>query len=228
MIKYKNMGLINVKKYMKEAGLQSKEVADRMGVRAETISRWVSGTNNPGLEQVEELADILGVSISDILFKQKGMLIAGTRDFHGNVTFYNTMDKKRYMPILGMDVPEHRFCLELETHRQEDKHSYETFSNVHILKKIVSTSCYTMRSLVKITHGPQEFINKIIQGIVFPMPTKELLKGKLFYNIQRPETKDIITNVELEWATPLISRFYNRNHSEILDLSNVNNLNIDL
>jgi len=34
----------------------------------------------------------------------------------------------------------------------------------------------------------KEFINKIIQGIVFPMPTKELLKGKLFYNIQRPET----------------------------------------
>jgi len=222
------MGLINIKKYMKEAGLQSKEVADRMGVRAETISRWVSGTNNPGLEQAEELADILGVSISDILFKQKGMLIAGTRDFHGNVTFYNAMEKQRFMPILGMDVPEHRFCLELETHREEDKHSYDTFSNVHITNKVVSSSCYTMRSLVKITHGPQEFINKIIQGVVFPVVTKDNPKGKLSYNIQRPETKNVITNVYLEWGTPLISRFYNRNHSEILDLSNVDSRDLDI
>ena len=58
MNKYKSMGLINVKKYMKEAGLQSKEVAEKLGVRAETVSRWVSGTNNPGLDQAEQLADI--------------------------------------------------------------------------------------------------------------------------------------------------------------------------
>ena len=88
MNKYKSMGLLNVKKYMKDAGLQSKEVADRMGVRAETISRWVSGTNNPALSQTEELANILGVTVSDILFKQRGMRIAGTVNYKGEVEFY--------------------------------------------------------------------------------------------------------------------------------------------
>ena len=33
MNKYKNMGLVNIKKYMKSAGMQSKEVADKMAVR---------------------------------------------------------------------------------------------------------------------------------------------------------------------------------------------------
>ena len=61
MNKYKNMGLVNITKYMKSAGMQSKEVADRMAVRPETISRWASGTHNPGLEQAEQLAEILGV-----------------------------------------------------------------------------------------------------------------------------------------------------------------------
>ena len=29
-------------------------------------------------------------------------------------------------------------------------------------------------------------------------------------------------NLELEWATPLLSLFYNRNQSEVLDLIDVN------
>lgn len=218
MIKYRNMGLHNIKKYMKDAGLQSKEVADRMGVRAETVSRWVSGTNNPGIEQAEQLAELLGVSVSDIMFKQKAMLIAGKRDYHGNVTFFNAMEKKRYMPIPGTDVPKHRFCLEVETHQQEDKHSYDTFSNIHIENKIVATSCYTMRSLMLIKDGPKELINKIICGVIYPMPIQNITKGITTFNIQRPQTKEIITSVQLEWATPVLSRFYNRNHSEVHDL----------
>ena len=95
MNKYKNMGLVNIKKYMKSAGMQSKEVADRMAVRPETISRWASGTHNPGLEQAEQLAEILGVSITDILFKQRGMLVAGTRDYHGNVVMFDNMQQKQ-------------------------------------------------------------------------------------------------------------------------------------
>ena len=124
MNKYKSMGLTNVKKYMKEAGLQSKEVAEKLGVRAETVSRWVSGTNNPGLDQAEQLADILGVTISDILFKQRGMRIAGSVNYDGIASFTNSMEDNTYLTMPGMDCPAHRFCLQVDTHQQEDKHSY--------------------------------------------------------------------------------------------------------
>ena len=75
-----------------------------------------------------------------------------------------------------------------------------------------------MRSLVLIKDGPKELINKIICGVIYPMPSLNITKGICTFNIQRPQTKEIITNVQLEWATPVLSRFYNRNHSEVHDL----------
>jgi len=224
MNKYKSMGLINIKKYMKEAGLQSKEVAERMNVRPETISRWASGTHNPGFDQAEQLANILNVSMSDILFKHRGMLIAGTRDYDGNVTMFDSVQQPQYLPIPGLDCPEHRFCLRVETHQQEDKHSYDSFSNVFIKQKVVSDTCYTMRSLVKIKNGPKEFIGKIIQGVIFPMPNND--KGVVLFNLQKCKTKEIIVNIELEWATPMLTRFYNRNKSEVNYLADPNNHDI--
>lgn len=224
MNKYKSMGLINIKKYMKEAGLQSKEVAERMNVRPETISRWASGTHNPGFDQAEQLANILNVSMSDILFKHRGMLIAGTRDYDGNVTMFDSVQQPQYLPIPGLDCPEHRFCLRVETHQQEDKHSYDSFSNVFIKQKVVSDTCYTMRSLVKIKNGPKEFIGKIIQGVIFPMPNND--KGVVLFNLQKCKTKEIIVNIELEWATPMLTRFYNRNKSEVNYLADPSNHDI--
>ena len=221
MNKYKNMGLVNIKKYMKSAGMQSKEVADRMAVRPETITRWAAGTHNPGLEQAEQLAEILGVSITDILFKQRGMLVAGTRDYHGNVVMFDNMQQKQYLTIPGLDVPKHRFCLKVETHQQEDKHSYDSFSNLDIKSKTINDTCYTMRSLCKIKNGPKEVIGKIMQGVIFPMPNND--KGILMFNLQRCKDKEILVNVELDWATPMLSRFYNRNRSEIHDLIDPSN-----
>ena len=221
MNKYKNMGLVNIKKYMKSAGMKSNEVADRMAVRPETISRWASGTHNPGLEQAEQLAEILGVSITDILFKQRGMLVAGTRDYHGNVVMFDNMQQKQYLTIPGLDVPKHRFCLKVETHQQEDKHSYDSFSNLDIKSKTINDTCYTMRSLCKIKNGPKEVIGKIMQGVIFPMPNND--KGILMFNLQRCKDKEILVNVELDCATPMLSRFYNRNRSEIHDLIDPSN-----
>tara|TARA_R110000787_G_scaffold155147_2_gene268859 strand:- start:183 stop:857 length:675 start_codon:yes stop_codon:yes gene_type:complete len=220
MNKYKSMGLLNVKKYMKEAGLQSKEVAEKLGVRAETVSRWVSGTNNPGLDQAEQLADILGVTISDILFKQRGMRIAGSVNYDGEVEFYDSMSEISYLPMPGMDTPSHRFCLQVDTHQQEDKHSYNSFSDIHINNKEVSSTCYTMRSLVKIKKGPEELVGKVNTGVLFPAPNAA--DGKLRFTLQRCKTKEIILDLELEWATPLLSRFYNRNQSEVLDIIDIN------
>ena len=214
------MGLVNIKKYMKDAGLQSKEVADKMNVRPETVSRWVSGINNPGLDQAEQLAEILGVSISDILFKQRGMRVAGTRNYHGEVTFFDSMEEKKFIPIPGHDCPPNRFCLMVDTHQQEDESSFDTYSDKHIKEKTICPSCYTMRSLVKIKNGPHQYIGKIMQGILFPNPNATV-KNTHLYSLQRPETKEVIVGLELEWATPLISRFYNQSDLIVLDIEDM-------
>jgi hypothetical protein len=81
-----------------------------------------------------------------------------------------------------------------------------------------------MRSLVKIKNGPKEFIGKIIQGVIFPMPNND--KGVVLFNLQKCKTKEIIVNIELEWATPMLTRFYNRNKSEVNYLADPNNHDI--
>lgn len=95
MIKYKSgLNLANLKNVIKQAGMQSKDVADQLGVRPETVSRWINGGAVPGFDQAEHLAEILNVSVSDIMFRNRGLLIAGTRDFHGNVTMYDSLEPK--------------------------------------------------------------------------------------------------------------------------------------
>ena len=59
-----------------------------------------------------------------------------------------------------------------------------------------------------------------MKGVLFPSPNTE--DGKLRFTLQRCKTKEVMLNLELEWATPLLSLFYNRNQSEVLDLIDVN------
>jgi hypothetical protein len=118
-----------------------------------------------------------------------------------------------------MDTPAHRFCLQVNTHQQEDKHSYLAFSDLDIKANKISAACYTMRSLVKIKNGPKVYIGKIMKGVLFPIPDNS--KG-LMFSLQKCITKQVILDLELEWATPLLSRFYNRNQSEVLDAIDIN------
>lgn len=41
-------------------------VAERLGVRQHTVSRWCSGSQVPGLEHVPELARLLGIPQRDV------------------------------------------------------------------------------------------------------------------------------------------------------------------
>jgi len=219
------MGLSNLKFHMKQKGLQSKELADLMGVRAETISRWITGAHSPGIDQAEQLAEVLGVSMSDILVRNlKGMRINGTRDYNGWVTFYDSMKEQEYLPMPGQDTPTHRFCLKVITHLPEDQFSYDTFSDVHIKRKEVSSSSYAMRSLVKINEPKHPQNNKLVVGVVFPMPING--DGKQKYTLQHLDGSpsfETITSVGLHFATPMMGRLFNRNQSEVLDLVDQNN-----
>jgi transcriptional regulator with XRE-family HTH domain len=222
MIKYKSgLNLANLKNVIKQAGMQSKDVADQLGVRPETVSRWINGGAVPGFDQAEHLAEILNVSVSDIMFRNRGLLIAGTRDFHGNVTMYDSLEPKKYLPVPGADMPEHRFCLKVVTHLPEDQHSYDSFSDVYIKQKVVHKTTHQMRSIMKIHNGPKEYIGKILMGVIYPMPLDKDNKQK--YTINLCKTSDAILDVELEWATPMLSRFYNRDDSTIMDLIDPDN-----
>ena len=51
----------------KNKGMTQKEVADRLGVLPQTISKWETGRGFPDIEFVPALAEIFGVSTDTIL-----------------------------------------------------------------------------------------------------------------------------------------------------------------
>lgn len=57
-----------LKKYRENAGLTQKELAEKVGVRRETISHLEKNRYNPSLELAMELAQVFNISV-EMLFR---------------------------------------------------------------------------------------------------------------------------------------------------------------
>jgi putative transcriptional regulator len=56
--------------WAKERGLKHNFLAKKIGVSVQTFSRWANNETQPDLLQAAELADLLGVSITDLYEKK--------------------------------------------------------------------------------------------------------------------------------------------------------------
>lgn len=63
------------KKLRIHAKLSQREVAERLGVTPETVSRWESGKGAPGPAELSKLADILNVSADFLLGRDQIRMI---------------------------------------------------------------------------------------------------------------------------------------------------------
>lgn len=52
--------------YLALSGLTQCELASKAGVTAASIARWVSGIRTPSVYNAIKVADVLGVSVTDI------------------------------------------------------------------------------------------------------------------------------------------------------------------
>ena len=57
----------NLRRLMYADNLSQKELADKVGVAPSAVSSWCSGNKLPRTETVQQLADIFGVEISELL-----------------------------------------------------------------------------------------------------------------------------------------------------------------
>lgn len=60
----------NISKRRKELGLTQAQLAEKMGIEPETLSRFERGKHLPSLSTLEKLADLLLISIADLLAEQ--------------------------------------------------------------------------------------------------------------------------------------------------------------
>lgn len=55
--------------YREKRGMKQKELAEAIGVKANTVSTWESGTNAPSLQALYKICKALDISISDLFGK---------------------------------------------------------------------------------------------------------------------------------------------------------------
>ena len=57
----------NLERYIQRSGKQKRDIAFALGVQPSTISDWLAGRGYPRLKSLEVLAEILGVSVSELV-----------------------------------------------------------------------------------------------------------------------------------------------------------------
>ncbi len=50
-----------------DTGLTQKDLAEKVGVTAQAVSKWERGSSCPDISILDEIADTLGVSVSSLL-----------------------------------------------------------------------------------------------------------------------------------------------------------------
>jgi transcriptional regulator with XRE-family HTH domain len=74
---------LRIKEIAKAKGITMAEIADKMGINPVNLSSSLNG--NPTLNRLQEVADILGVDVSDLFSKEKQTDIYGFLEYNGKV-----------------------------------------------------------------------------------------------------------------------------------------------
>ena len=61
----------NIKTYRKERGLTQEELAIRVNVVRQTVSKWEKGLSVPDADMLQQIAEVLEVSVSQLLGKEE-------------------------------------------------------------------------------------------------------------------------------------------------------------
>lgn len=83
----------NVSRLRKEAALTQEELAQRIGVEPETVSRMERGATVPSLSTVEMIAEALGIRLGDLLEEPTPTIHHETRLIQAWVTPLSELDK---------------------------------------------------------------------------------------------------------------------------------------
>ena len=57
----------NIRKLRRENGFTQEQLAEKVGVSFQTVSRWETGRGMPAVDSLEPLAEVLGLSVSELL-----------------------------------------------------------------------------------------------------------------------------------------------------------------
>ena len=199
----------NLDAMIRRSGLLNKEVAERKGIRPETVSRHISGALQFTLKDAEEYAVILDCSPQDVLFPQKANKVFGFLD-NCVVTVASNADAREsyFMPYLADD----RMIVIAKHSAPEKKWAngrMYLFNPGCIKTQSVDDNCFMKLSILKIKdHDNVRF------GVTYPEPggtfTVNFNSDSHVDTAQIPnpdkklDEKMIMNGANLVWATPIL------------------------
>ena len=57
----------NIALYRKHCGYTQEQLAERLGVSAQSVSKWETGANPPDIALLPQLAELFGITVNDLL-----------------------------------------------------------------------------------------------------------------------------------------------------------------
>lgn len=84
----KKYGLLIAQK-RKECGMTQKELAEKIGKTPQAISAWEVGRNEPNMDDANQLANVFGCSVADIMGWDKSYYIKSETEIVAEEIFHN-------------------------------------------------------------------------------------------------------------------------------------------
>jgi len=212
--KYKTTDVLmpnNLDAMIRRSGLLNKEVAERKGIRPETVSRHISGALQFTLKDAEEYAMILGCTAQDVLFVQQPTYVFGYLD--NSVVNVITPAEKQEAYFLPFPTTETRKII-ISRHTEQSKKwandRMYMFDSAPINKGEVDTNAYMALSIYLVAGQTKPHF-----GVIYPEP------GSTFTVTSNSDShtqqdQSVITGVagepvnkttglNLKWACPIVS-----------------------
>lgn len=77
----------NIKRFREEKNISQSEIADKLSVTRQAVSNWENGKTEPDIDTLHKIADILGVSIEELIYGEKReMTVIHKHEHHKHIT----------------------------------------------------------------------------------------------------------------------------------------------
>ena len=92
----------NLKMLRKQAGMSQEQLAEKIGVSRQAVTKWETGAGIPDIENIMAISTLFNISIDDLLSNESGSKkLPETEYLYESVTEYDIDESKRYDMKLG-------------------------------------------------------------------------------------------------------------------------------
>ena len=92
----------NLKMLRKQAGMSQEQLAEKIGVSRQAVTKWETGAGIPDIENIMAISALFDISIDDLLSNERGSKkVVETEYLYESVTEYDIDESKRYDMKLG-------------------------------------------------------------------------------------------------------------------------------